>query len=585
MTGQQKNESIRVIIIDDYTNIHKDFNTVFVQNSGPSELDYLENELFSKQLDQVATENDYLYELTFASRGQEGTELIQKATEEGMPYMLAFVDMRMPTGWDGLETIEHIWKIDPDIQIVICTACNDYNWNDVTTKLGRSENLVILKKPFEMSELLQLTRILIDKWKQSQKNLSSPSIHNKPNNQELDNSNSKERLSTFSASTEMLKEVNQKLRTPMNSLMGYTDLLDQSNLDQQQKDYINTIRDSGNSLLCIIDNVMDYYKIETGQLILDQTEFSLAAVARDICHMVKSQIDESSVELKCTLDPNIPDLFIGDPERLRQVLINLMSNAVKFTKAGQIELNIDVVREDQHEAVVKIKVNDSGAGIPEHKLKMIDEDLKRKESANHPKYEGIGLGLTISKNLVGLMFGHLEIESKDNHGSCFYFSIRLPKVATKSTDTTDLDYESQENEALQYWSKKNSESAANILVFEDNPTNQKLMKVLLTRLGHNVDIASNGQEGLKMFKQHSQYDIIFMDILLPGMEGFQVTQSIRQSGATEIPIIAITANVLEYSRADCLSAGMNDYLSKPISLQHIIDVIQKWVYSPKALQV
>ncbi|MCK4627598.1 MAG: response regulator, partial [Sedimentisphaerales bacterium] len=327
------------------------------------------------------------------------------------------------------------------------------------------------------------------------------------------------------------------------------------------------INRSGNALLSIINDVLDFSKIEAGKLLLDEIDFDIEVLVCDVCEIIRPKLTDGDVKLLYHIDDDVPNLLKGDPGRLRQVLINLMGNASKFTRSGEIELNVKMVGQESDKLTIGFAVRDTGIGIPKDKQDRIFAAFQQADGSTTRKYGGTGLGLAISKSIIENMQGRIWLESEPDMGSTFFFNVSLAKVTGLPT-TPDVVAAKSVDENLKH--------SARILLAEDDKVNQKLVMALLTKAGHAVDIAENGWEALKKVKA-CNYDLVFMDVQMPIMDGLKATVAIRRTGFKDLPIIAMTANAFQSDKDQCLEAGMNEFLSKPIKREEVLKQIQKWV--------
>lgn len=359
-----------------------------------------------------------------------------------------------------------------------------------------------------------------------------------------------------------LANMSHEIRTPLNAILGYTSLLQRKKLDDDSRLHVSTVQQSGETLLAIVNDILDLSKIESGMMRIEAVPFSINGLVHSVGAMFHNKIEEKGLRFETNIDPVIPDTLIGDSTRLTQILVNLIGNAIKFTTTGKIKLDIKGNLTDSDNILTEFKVTDTGIGIEEEKLETIFERFRQAEDSTTRKYGGTGLGLSIVRDLVYLQNGNIEVKSEYGFGTIVLFSIpyKIPEHHNKA--------EQYENTGSGIHFKNNLK----ILVAEDNVINQGLMSRFLQELGIKNNIAGNGREAIEMLeKEH--YDLVFMDIQMPEMDGYTATQGIRQNLKLTIPIIAMTAHAMAGEREKCISFGMNDHISKPIceaDLQRVI---------------
>ena len=367
------------------------------------------------------------------------------------------------------------------------------------------------------------------------------------------------------AKSEFLANVSHELRTPMNGIVGFTALALETELTGEQRDYLETVRTSADSLLRIIDDILDFSRTDAGGVELDETEFSLADCLHSAMRIVEADAARNGLRMNCEILPDIPARLRGDPERLRQIVLNLLSNAVKFTPQGSVTLVAALESESDTGVCVRISVADTGIGIPVEKQALVFEPFRQADGSVTRKYGGTGLGLAISRNLVRLLGGAMQLESAPGKGSTFVFTVPFRRPPQGC--------------ALQPAARRWEESAArplSILVAEDNAVNQRLLVTILESRGHRVRAASNGAEAVEFFRD-GEFDLILMDLQMPELDGIEATAAIRQSekGNAHVPVYAFTAHAMAGDREKCLAAGMDGYLSKPVQLDDLVAVVNE----------
>jgi PAS domain S-box-containing protein len=369
------------------------------------------------------------------------------------------------------------------------------------------------------------------------------------------------------AKQQFLSNMSHEIRTPMNSIIGFTKVLLKTNLSEKQKEYLTSIKISGDALIVLINDILDLAKVDAGKMTFEKIPFKLRSSISSMLNLFETKIQEKNLKLVTEYDPNIPCILIGDPIRLHQVILNLVSNAVKFTTKGKITMSVRLIAENQENATVEFAVTDTGTGIPKEKIDTIFDNFQQASTGTSRLYGGTGLGLAIVKQLVEPQGGVINVKSNVGVGTTFSFRLNFLK--------TELDAE-LDTEILELDSEiKNIK----VLVVEDIPLNQLLMKTLLDDFGFERDIAENGEIAIHKLK-NKDYDVILMDLQMPVMNGFETTEYIRKTLNSKIPIIALTADVTTVDLAKCKSVGMNDYIAKPVDerllYSKIVSIVKKY---------
>jgi two-component system, sensor histidine kinase and response regulator len=555
-------KNLRILVVDDNRSIHSDFQKILAGSRDAHSAHAVEAALFGETIDPRQTVR---FELESAYQGEEGFEMVKKAVADGKPYAMCFMDVRMPPGWDGIETTARIWEVDPEMQIVICTAYSDYSWDQMGQKLGQSDKLVILKKPFDNVEALQLAIALTEKW-----NLARQARSQYENLENLIEERTRElRIAKDAAEaaarakSEFLANMSHEIRTPMNGVIGMAGLLLDLELGPVQREYAETIRTSADTLLTVINDVLDFSKIEAGKLTFEVLDFDLNETVESTLDILAERAQFKGTELAMTVQSGIPRLLRGDPGRLRQVLVNLVGNAIKFTDGGEVVIRVTQQAESNSRLVLRFEVRDTGVGISPAGQAKLFQAFAQADTSTTRRYGGTGLGLAISKQLVLMMDGTIGVESSPGKGSTFWFTaqflkatLELPPVAGERDGWSDL----------------------RVLVVDDNATSRQILRHQIFAWKLQKGSAASGHEALKVLRaaaaEGHPYDIALLDVEMPQMDGLTLARAIKAE-----PLIAgtklIALTPLGHAFADkrLQASDVDASLTKPVKQSRLFDCL------------
>ncbi|MCD6092104.1 MAG: response regulator [Bacteroidales bacterium] len=377
-----------------------------------------------------------------------------------------------------------------------------------------------------------------------------------------------QQLNLQSSQAIFLRNLSQNIRIPMNGVMGMLEILRMTNLNTEQEDYVNLIANYNDNLLSIINDILDYSNLMNNSLQLDSDYFEIKNLVKQITELLHYKIEGKGIQLKLNIDKQIPDYLYGDQQRIKQILINLLNNAIRHTREGEIVLSIYQINQEDKKSVLKFSVSDSGSGMENSLIRTLKKELDSYALTTKISLNGVGLGLAIAQSLLRLMDTNLSFESELDKGSDFWFTI---SIATRHKNRSGI-----------YNENNPGQRTLKILLVEDNMLNQKFAKVTLTKQGHFLDIAENGKVALEKYKLDT-YDLILMDVQMPIMSGIEATKEIRryenENHIDPIKIIAVTAFALDNKRQECMEAGMDNFLAKPFKPTQLIRMIDEIKFS------
>ncbi len=485
----------------------------------------------------------------------DGKSAIRKAKTNYFDLIL--LDIMMPE-MDGYEVCQILksYPTTKDIPIIFLTALNDPRNIQKAFQFGAVD---YISKPFSKEELVARVNLHISLKRTTEELIKAKRAAE----------------AAAEAKAIFLANMSHELRTPMNGIIGMVDILKRTKLTSAQKEYLNIIESSGENLLTIINDILDLSKIESGHMQLENIPFSLKEELNRVMNIMQIIADKKKLPLILKIAENVPTFVSGDPVRLKQIIINLVNNAIKFTEKGNVTLSVEQQSITDGKVQVLFKVMDTGIGISPEGQKKLFQSFSQVDKSTTRKYGGTGLGLMISKNLAHMMGGEIGVESVEGVGSTFWFYVFL-----EVSDEASYKKQNQQEENGMPQDKTRLQLKLKILLAEDNKINQKVAVLNLNNLGHTVEIANNGKEAVKKYA-NGDYDMIFMDVQMPEMDGVEASKKIRnlekQSGSTKkIPIIAMTANTSEDERKKYMEAGMDGYVSKPFKQKELIEIFKKF---------
>lgn len=427
----------RILLIDDNPAIHEDYRKILgvAPKTTDTSLSAMESALFGGSSpgagDGPAATAHALFELTSALQGEQAVGLVKDSLKSGKPFAVAFVDMRMPPGWDGLETIQRLWQADPQVQIVICTAYSDRSWSEIRRGLGNSDQLLILKKPFDSIEVLQCACTLTEKW-----TLTELARQRMEGLEDTVRERTAEALKAMQQRNNFLSNVTHELLTPLNGIVGLTDSLECTRLDADQGELVGLLKNCNQQLMNLLRDILDYNDLEANRLTLQEALFSPRDMLAELEQLLAVEVRRKGISFACKLDPKLPSSIQGDAQRIRQILFKLAENAVRFTSQGGVEVHVELVQETESDYLTAFNVSDTGSGMSEETKALVLRGFAQADESTTRQHGGIGMGLTLCRMLLGLLGSEIQMDSQLGKGSSFRFRLSFPKNPRLQVDPT-----------------------------------------------------------------------------------------------------------------------------------------------------
>ncbi len=562
-----------ILVIDDSAEIHNDFEKIFRKPIDTQELDSIMEDLFDEPSSPAGGARQFNYNLEHAYQGKQGVELAEAAVRANRPFALAFVDMRMPPGWNGLKTIEHLWKVDSQVQVVICTAYSDYSLEEITAAVGNTDKLLILKKPFDMMEVAQITAALSEKWVLSLRaEWKMEQLSGMVDSKTLELQQATDRIKRLAVEaetasvlkSEFLSKMSHDMRTPINGIIGMSGLLLESQVPPDVREYTEIIYESSSILLSLLNAVIDFSQLESGRMTMECVDFDLITAVDELLDMLAFRAHEKNIELAYLVRPGVPSLVRGDPARIRQVLLNLVGNAVEFTHRGEIIIRLSLAEEDESSVTIRFEISDTGIGIP---VKQQQRLLERFDQQLEPDGEGTGtkgLGLSLSHRLVSMMGGQIGLESEEEKGTTVWFTAVFEKNRRSS-------YPSARKTA--------SLDGKRVLLVDSSATARRILRIQIESWGCRCAEAADAEQGLAMLasavNENTPYDIALIYMRLSDMDGIMMGRAVKfDPTISQTPLVLLTLSGSGDEIHKARDLGFAAYLTKPVKYTYLRNCLE-----------
>ena len=528
--------------------------------------------------------NYFDIECVKAKSGQEALDSIRESE-----FAMAILDVQMPD-MDGFETLKKIREQENNQYLPVIFVSAIYQEEEYVLK-GIQEGAVdFIYKPIQPKILRGKVQVFLDLYEQ-QKEVEKLYQEQKAINQKLEELKAKETRAREKAEeatkskSRFLANMSHEIRTPLNGILGMTDILKDTSLTEEQREYLDTISSSGDSLLEIINDVLDFSKIEASQMAIDKHPFNLEKEISELKKILFHKAEKKGIELKSSISEEVPSSLIGDSSRIRQILTNLVNNAVKFTQEGYVKISISQTKDKFGNPLVLYEVSDTGEGIKKENLDKLFYEFSQGENDISKNYGGTGLGLAISKMLTEAMEGEIGVKSTYGEGSTFWFTLPLEVQTEKQAEEAEKSGEKESpkevdstQEVKESYSEAQKAQNIKILLAEDNKINQKVMLTVLKKMGAEVSLAENGKIAVEKYEEQ-KFNLFIADLQMPEMDGIEAIKKIRETEKNEgyqtLPIVVMTASITEETKEKCKQAGVDGYLNKPFKSSEVEDILNQ----------
>ena len=543
------------------------------------------------------------WQIDSAFHVEEALRLVDESLQSGHPYSLLCIDAGASAEWNGVTALRRIWELDAEVQTLLYCSAANHSWNDILGSLIDADRLALLRNPWDDCEARRIANCLIANWHlRRREQLLTATLHGSIAEGRAKNSGDHVDLLALNRKLEMAKaaaeEANQakssflatmshEIRTPMTAILGYADyLLEEGDLRQAPRERIqaiNTIVRNGNHLVQLINDILDLSKIEANRLETERIPCQPLTVAMEVVSMIRARAEERALTLAVHVDGSIPETIQSDPTRIRQILVNLLGNAIKFTDQGRVDLALRMVT-DAPEGFLQFEVRDTGMGMSAAQIKGLFKPFTQADSSMTRKYGGTGLGLCICKRLAEMLGGNISVVSELNLGSTFRVNVNTgPIDNVRLLNAEDVQAQRDLDPVAEAGARQvHLRMSGRVLLAEDGPDNQRLLTHLLSKAGAEVTVVENGQLALEAVLASSSngnpFDLVLMDMQMPVLDGYAASRKLREQGC-KLPVIALTAFAMTGDRERCLEHGCTDYLTKPIVKSQFLSLVKHYLES------